>query len=69
MCRYGEEFAPLVDLKRSKGWGFINEGGAKKPKWGFISTTPGARSPCVRGVALWADDADDLGCSSAVGLL
>jgi hypothetical protein len=30
-----------VDLNASTGWDFINEGGAKKPKWGFISTKPG----------------------------
>jgi hypothetical protein len=38
---YGEEFAPMVDRARSSGWEFINEGGPKKPKWGFISTAPG----------------------------
>lgn len=41
-CLYGAEFAPLVDAGRSSGWEFINEGGPKKPKWGFISNAPGS---------------------------
>lgn len=60
MCRYGGEFAPLVDADASEGWEFVNEGGPKKPKWGFISTVPGTggaagvREGCVCARVRWA---------------
>ena len=42
MCTYGQAFASVVDRAASQGWEFLNEGANGKPKWGYISRTPGS---------------------------